>query len=208
MALQNNNLITWSDLTSTFLNSLVSACCNVDGYSSDVPAKLRAGQARVQVHSTRVGDHDDWQDVAWFADTTNLISIVNRNGTDSVTTDWNNFLTAANITSRMNKIVAAKDLELAVADFMQFLSYHVKPICSMRKIYQEVETPYLYKANQYVSVGSNPTPAYVIGGSSVPEQQVMADSDVANILSNGFNIAQLMEKYNRTNPKIPTCYLS
>lgn len=220
MALQSNSVLTWGDLASNFLNALIAACCNIDGYSSDVPAKLRSGQGRVQIHSMSVGDHDDWQTIAWFADTANLITTVSR--TNDVETEWNAFLGAAGITSRLNDIVAARDLELAMADFMQFLSFHVKPVSSIRQIYQEVETPYLYKANQYVT-GTTPTPVYVFPyypepdpndlnanrfDPSVPEQQVTDNAAVNSIISKGFDIAQLMQRYNGTNAKVARCYLS
>ena len=214
MALQNNNILTWNDLSNTFLNALIGACCNIDGYTSDVPSKLRDGQARVQVHTTRVGDHDDYQNVNWFADTANLITTVSR--TNNVEPEWNDFLTAAGISNRLNDIVAARDLELAIADFMQFLSYHVKPVCSIRQIYQEVETPYLYKANQYVT-GATPTPIYRFPyyptsdnqfEPSVPEQQVTDNDAINDVIAKGFNIQRLMERYNGTNPKVSRCYLS
>lgn len=204
MAIQNNNVLTWTNLTDTFYNSMVSACCNIGGYSSDVPMKLRDGLARTQVHATVVGDTNDRLNVLWYADTVNLITIVD---TTTVANEWNAFLTAAKINTRLNKIVAAGDFELAMADFMQFLSYHVKPICSIRQIYQEIETPYLYKANQYVT-GSTPTPTYIFSGTDQPDQQNLTDSVVTNVINKGFDVTQLMQKYNGTNPKIPRCYLS
>lgn len=204
MAIQNNNILTWTNLTDTFYNSMVSACCNIGGYSQDVPTKLRDGLRRTQVHATLVGDNRDRLNVFWYADTANLITTVDIT---VVANEWNSFLTAAGIKSRSNKTVAAGDFGLAMADFMQFLSYHVKPICSIRQIYQEIETPYLYRANQYVT-GTTPTPTYVFGGTDRPDQQNLTDNVVRNIVNKGFNVTQLMQKYNGTNPKIPRCYLS
>ena len=62
-------------------------------------------------------------------------------------------------------------------------------------------------ANQYVT-GTTPTPTYVFGGTDRPDQQNLTDNMVRDIVNKGFNVTQLMQKYNGTNPKIPRCYLS
>lgn len=203
MAILTNNIITWKNFVDTCFNSMISACCNIDSYSSDVPSKMKAGQGRVEVRGVSRGGNNDWVTVRWYADTANLISTV---ATSQVKTEWNGFLSAAEIDTRSNKVMSAKDLELATGLFMQFMSFHVKPIYSTRQIYNTVETQMPYASNKYVT--GTVTPKYTLSGSSTPETQVTSnddiirDNDTSNpgIVKSGFNPDQLMKKFQTNNP--------
>lgn len=228
MSLLKNNLISWAsktnvtvdDFIDTCLNAMIGVCCNVGAYSSDVPAKLRSGQGRVEVKRYSVGGDKDWREAVWYADTANLISIVSR---DTVVDEWKAYMVNAGImkydadnnfvANRTDKILSQKDLQLAIGLFMRFMSYHVKPVYSARQVYNTAETQVVFKGNKYVTGTITVPDAEKIYGNSVPEQQLILDSDLVDnnapgkILNYGFNPDQLMKKYTSNNP-VSRCYLS
>lgn len=133
-------IITWSQFASTCYDAIIAQCSNIGGYNS-IPGRIRDTQTtnRVTVRQiTNIGianSKTKWS-AAWYANPRNLISYVNR--TD-IQTEWNNFLSAAGIDSRSNELIKAKELGLTISLYMQFLSYHLKPIYSRRQIYDTVD---------------------------------------------------------------------
>ena len=204
MSIATNSIVTYSDITTTVLNSLKAVCCNIDAYDSNVPARLRTGQGQVQVKSltSTVSAGASASTQRWYANPQNLITLVSSNVINS---EWSTFLSDAGINSRSNKILQAVDLGKIMGLFMQFMSYHVKPIYSRRQIYDTIETnPGIYEGCKYVS-GSY-TPAYSASGINPSSIPAVNDSDIQDIINKGFQANQLMTHCD--NPVNHRCYLS
>ena len=192
-----NTVITWSDFATRCLNSIKSVCCNVDSYASNVPAKLKTGQGQVEVWHMDVGKSGsntygniggDYHTTRWYANATNLISIV-AHGT--IEFEWNEFLTAAGIDTRSNKVINAKELELVVGLYMQFMSYHIKPIYSRRQVYTTVEAQALFQGCQYIA--GTIAPKYTLTGSKAPkDENMISDEDIKTIIGENFKAEELM----------------
>lgn len=208
MSIATNSIITYSDIAPIVLNSLKSVCCNIDSYSSNVPNRLRTGQGQVQVKDITtlppsIDYYGGWiqQTFRFYANPSNLISIVTSS---TVNSEWNTFLSTAGINSRSNKIIQTVDIGKIMGLFMQFMSYHVKPIYSRRQIYNTIESQALYQGCKYVTGTYTPTyTASSINPTSIP---TINDSDITDVINKGFQANQLMTHCD--NPNNHRCYLS
>lgn len=167
MAISANSIITWADFATRCYNAMVSACCNIDSFKS-VPARIQSGSARVAVKTISnigtAGSESKWS-ATWYANPGNQISVV---GSSTVSSEWNAFLSTAGINTRSNQLVKGKELGLAVALYMQFLSFHVKPVYARRQIYNTLETNSgIFQGMQYKpnSVVGTLSPYYKLSGS-------------------------------------------
>ena len=124
MSIATNSLITWSDLSAKCLNSIKSICCNIGGYASNVPSKLRSGQGAVTVASVTAGKVGGGSNIGapftYYWDASPRYGLISTVTTATVDSEWSAFLTAAGIKvdSRTNKLVSARDLAYTVGLFM------------------------------------------------------------------------------------------
>ena len=183
MSIATNSVITWADLTTTVLNSLKSACCNIDSFAVNIPTRLRSGQGQVAVksHTTvltnTAGDQSGKNMVThtWYANPSNLISVV---ASSTVNSEWTAFLKAAGIDARSNKTISVEDLGLAVGLFQQFLSYHLKPVYTRRQIYDTIETnPGVFQGTKYIT--GTATPKKVLTPVAPGEVPTLTNEDIS-----------------------------
>lgn len=202
MAIISGNKITWLDFQNAGLNAIKASCCNIDSIS-DVPSYARSDAQAVRVgtgQSTWKRSAHDYTDdyrttynYAWNGSpTSGLISVVS---TSTVNAEWSAFLSAAGISTRDSKFISAKDLTLATGLFMQFLSYHKKPVYIVGKMYSATSTFMAYK---YVT--GTVTPKYVISGETDLAQAEITDNDLTNIINQDLQANQLMTFSNNTVP--------
>lgn len=168
MAISTNSIITWADLTTKCYNAIINTCCNIDSFKN-VPTRLQNGNGYLAVRSITVGisGSKSTQTFTWYGNGSNLVTIV---ASSTVSSEWNNFLSAAGINAHSNKVIQAKELGLAIGLYQQFLSYHLKPIYSRRQIYNTVEAQSTFSGTRYVT--GTCTPKYTLTGidpSSIPE---------------------------------------
>ena len=204
MSIAQNSLITWSDLSAKCLSSIKSICCNIGSYASNVPSRLRSGQGAVTVASVTAGKVGGGSNIGapftyyWDASPrSGLIGIVTAATVDS---EWNSFLNAAGIKidSRTNKLVSARDLAYTIGLFMEFMSYHVKPVYSRRQIYNTIESQSVYQGCKYIS-GSF-TPAYTLTPIEPSGNAEIDDSAVTTIIDRNLNAWWMMQKCNNPVP--------
>jgi len=205
MTLAVNNIVTWADFASICLNSIKSVCCNIDSYSSDVPARLKSSAATTTVKSittSKSGGNSGWKNApitySWNVRPYNTISIVY---TSTVNSEWNTFLNAANINSRSNKVISPHDFTLAVGLYMQFMSFHIKPIYSRRQAYNTVESQSVWQGCKYVSGTCNPS--YTLGANAIITQTGQTSTNNAQIqsdINNNIDAYRLFRRYD--NPSI------
>lgn len=208
MSIATGQTITWTDITSSLLSSLKSVCCNIDSFASGVPTRMRSGQGQVNVRyiTTTVNAGGGAQTFTYKANPVNLISTVSTN---TVNSEWSTFLSSAGINARSNKIVQAKDFGLAMGLIQQFMSYHLKPVCTRRQIYNTLETnPGIFYGTKYVT--GTCTPKYTltpVEPGNIPDTN---NSDITNIIDNCiFNPGANWGMLDATNNPIPyRCYLS
>ena len=148
MSISTNSVITWADLATKCYNAIVNTCCNIDSYKG-VPTRLQNGNGYLAVKSLTVGisGSQSTQTFTWYGNGSNLVTIVTSS---TVSSEWNNFLSAAGINARSNKVIQAKELGLVIGLYQQFLSYHLKPIYSRRQIYNTVEAQSTFSGTRYV----------------------------------------------------------
>lgn len=177
MSIATGQIVTWSELTASVLSALKAVCCNIGQISSNVPARMRSGSGAVVVKSFTTGQggslgagHPNiWssQQLKFYASPSNLISavadstITNSSGTG----EWDTFLAAANVNSRSNKIIQAKDFGLAIGLFQQFMSYHLKPVYARLEVYATLETTSTFKGTKYLdnaALGGACSPKYTL----------------------------------------------
>ena len=181
MSIATGQTITWTDITTSLLSSLKSVCCNIDSYASNVPTRMRSNTTTVvKSITTSVNAGGRAQTHSYRAFVTNNITTVT---TAKVNSEWSTFLSAANINTRSNKIIQAKDFGLAMGLVQQFMSYHLKPVCTRRQIYNTLETnPGIFYGTKYVE--GTCTPKYTltpIEPSNIPD---VNNSDIENVIKN------------------------
>lgn len=211
MAIAANSLITWADLTTTALNAIKSACCNIDSFAVNVPTRLRSGQGQVAVKSIScsTGPAVAAKTHTWYANPSNLISVVPLS---TVNSEWTTFLTAAGINTRSNKTLNAEELCFAVCLFQQFMSSHLKPVYTRRQIYDTLETnPGVFQGTKYVT--GTVTPKKVLSAITPGVMTELTNADITStygilresIYHDRSNYG-LFDKEN--NPVVYRCYLS
>lgn len=208
MSITTSQLITWSDLTTSLLNSIKSVCCNIDTFASNVPTRLRSGQGQVQVysHTTSVSGGASASTQRWYANPSNLISVVT---TATVESEWTTFLSSAGMSARSTKIMQAKDTGLAMGLCQQFMSYHLKPVHSRRQIYNTLETnPGEFYGTKYIT--GTCTPKLILTPIEPGNIPAVTNSEISAVVSQSIineNINWgILDKDN--NPNLHRCYLS
>ena len=182
MSIATGQIITWTDITTSLLSSLKSVCCNIDAYAAGVPIRMQSGQGQVNVKyvTTTVNAGGGAQTFTYKANPVNLISIVTAS---TVNSEWSTFLSAAGINARSSKIVQAKDFGLAMGLVQQFMSHHLKPVCTRRQIYNTLETnPGIFYGTKYIT--GSLTPKYTLTAIEPGNIPVVYDSDITNIVNN------------------------
>lgn len=200
MAVSTNNLLTWSDFSSICLDSIKSVCCNIDQFAADVPSRLRSGAGTTWVKSVTTsasGGNAGWGGAPytynWSIQPGNLITLVSSS---TVNSEWTTFLNAAGITNRTNKLITAYDFTCAVGLYMQFMSFHIKPIYSRRQGYNTIEQQAVYQGCKYVSGAL--TPKYTL-----PEPHSASEnSEIETIVNQNINPYELFRRYD--NPSTTT----
>lgn len=221
MSIASNSIITYNDFTTALLSAIKSVCCNIDAFASNIPARLRSGTAQytniksITTSVTNVGATNGptssaIQTFTWRArNDTNLISIVT---TSTINNEWNAFISAAGIAenSRSNKVIQAKDLGLMMGLVQQFMSYHLKPVNSKRKIFNTISgnTEVEFKGTKYITGTCSPkytlTP---IDPSNIPEvtNNEITTTISQNIINDGINWGIISKG---ENPSVHRCYVS
>jgi len=216
MSIGTGQVITWNDFTSYILTAITTTCCNVgSSYPSGFPARLKSGQGSVAVKTIPTtsggsyghnhGNRWSQQNFNFYANPSNLVSLVspttitNSGGTG----EWDVFLKNAKIDSRSNKLIQAKDFGLAIGLFMQFLSYHLKPVYAKMKIYATLESVSTYSGTKYVT--GTVSPKYQLNGvdpsGTIPE---VTNNDITvlteeNFMNRGINWGMFDACYNPVN---------
>jgi hypothetical protein len=190
MTISRGNLITWSDLTDRLLVTLKSVCCNIDSYKSDVPSRLRVGTpastAVRYITTTNVTGSGSVQTFTFYANnggSNNLIPIADTN---VIRTEWENFLSAAHIDTRSNKVINFKDFGLVTGLISQFMAFHLKPINSKRQIFNTIETQSEYNGTKYLddtAIGATCIPKYDSSPVDPTDIPVVTDDDIQNIVN-------------------------
>lgn len=208
MSIATGQIITWSDFTGSVLSSIKSVCCNIDNVNN-VPTRLRSGQGQVAIGwvTTSVNAGGTAQTFTYYANpAANLISAVS---TSTVESEWSTFLSAAGANARSGKIIQALDLSKAMGLFMQFMSYHLKPVHSRRQIYNNLDgAQSVYSATKYVT--GTVTPKYTLTAIEPSNIPTVSDNDIStmicqNIINSGINWGVLAAG---DDPKPYRCYLS
>lgn len=225
----NQNLMTWAAFTQAGYEALVNACCNIGTYKEGVPAKLKSDYTGGNVCGyTGIGiaHSKSTFSVNWAASPSNLIPLV---ASGTVSTEWNTFLIDAEIDIRSNKIIQAQEVGLVTGLYMQFMAYHLKPISSVRQIYNpdQAETSQFkyvqhttevsYQGTKYLTDtdlnGNKVIPAYKLTGINPGNIPDVDDEDIQEIvdknLGNGGSIKAdyiLFNSYD--NPRFPRFVLS
>ena len=207
MSIATNSLITWADFSTQCLASIKGVCCNIGGYAANVPARLKSGQTAIvvktQVRTRPSGaTGGNIQNSDYTATPSNLISTVAES---TVNAEWNTFLTAAGIDARSNKIIQAKDFTLAVALYMQFMSFHIKPIFTRLQIYNTLDGALSapYEGCKYITGACTPT--YTLTGINQGNIPEIENSDITNIINQNFQANKLFTHYD--NPVNYKCTL-
>ena len=209
--------MTWGDLSANIVNSIKSICCNVDSFASNIPARLRSGQGQAAVHTETRGRANPqrivYETFTYYANPSNLISIV---ASSTITAEWNNFLASAGIsTSHTNKVIQAKELGDLVGLVMRFMAYHVKPIYSDGKIYEDPTNqtnPNLqstFQGCKYITGAV--TADYTVVPISpsnipVPNNDTIHNNNGTGIIDRNFTVNRLFTHYD--NPQAFRSYLS
>ena len=214
MSIATNSLITWADFSTRCLAALKNVCCNIGGFASNVPTRLRSGQGHVAVY-TQNRSRPSGQSggtitsSTYYANPSNLISTVTE---ASVNSEWTTFLAAAGIDARSNSIIQMENMGQAIGLYQQFMSFHLKPIYSRRQIYNTLETnPGVFQGTKYVA--GTCTPKYVLSpvlpGSSYPDGFI-SDAGIRKVVREGIvhdgTNYGLIDREN--NPVNHRCYLS
>lgn len=211
MSITTNSVITWTDLTTTVLNAIKGACCNIDSFAVNVPTRLRSGQGQVAVKSITCssGPAVASKTHTWYANPSNLISVVASSTVDS---EWTAFLKAAGIDARSNKTINVEDLGFAVGLFQQFMSYHLKPVYTRRQIYNTLETnPGVFQGTKYIT--GTATPKKVLTPVTPGEMPTLTNEDISGrygIIREGiYHDNSNYGLFDReANPAAYRCYLS
>lgn len=180
MSLAAGQIITWTDLSTTCLNSIKNVCCNIDSYKN-VPGVLQqnAGQVNVHITTTGVPGSKATQNFYYYANPQNTIPLVTF---ATVNSEWTTFLSAAGINTRSNTVVQTCDFGKVMGLYMQFMGHHLKHVHCRLQIYNKgifTGTKYLDDA----TVG-HLTPKYTltpIEPGNIPET---TDNDITNIVLN------------------------
>ena len=207
MAIATDSRITWSELTTSVLNSIKSVCCNIDTFAANVPNNLRYGTAsdiNVWDYTTSGSGHLFAAQRYIFISKYN-INLISTVPTSTVNSEWSSFLTAAGINAHSNKLIQANEFGLAIGLCSQFMSYHLKRVYSKRQLIsgltQRDSTWYsgdgvLFQGTKYVSGiigGVALSPKYTLSGiqPSLPVP-VVTDANITstvrqNIIHDGTN---------------------
>lgn len=197
MSIATNSIITWSEFSTTCLTAIKAKCCNIGNFASDVPARIKSGQGQVtvqtQTRSRPSGQSGGTiQTSYYYANPSNLVSTVTE---ATVNSEWNTFLSAAGINARSDKVIQARDLSLAISLYMQFMSYHLKPIYTRLQIYNTVDgarsAP--YEGTKYVS--GTCTPDYTLSGvnpGSIPD---ITNANIQDMVAKAFQVNRLFTRY-------------
>lgn len=180
MSLAAGQTITWSDLSTTCLNSIKNVCCNIDSYKS-VPSILQSGAGQTHVHTTQTGirNSESKQSFYYYANPVNKIPIVSSS---TVNSEWTTFLSAAGINTRSNKVVQACDFTKAMGLYMQFMAHHLKHVyCRLQVVGQSTFTGTKYLANATVGALSPKYSITAIEPGNIPE---VSDTDIARAVNN------------------------
>lgn len=182
MSINVNERMTWADLATLCYNAMISVCCNIGAYASNVPARLKDGNGgAVTVKSWGgigiAGSGAKWT-AYWYGNGSNLIKIVQAS---DVSREWSEFLSEAGIDIRSNKVIQAKDTGLAVGLYQQFLAYHLKPVYSIRQVYVTTESQNLFQGIKYVTGVC--TPKYKLTPVEPGSAEPVTDADIENIVN-------------------------
>ena len=205
MSIASNSLITWADFSTTCLAAIKNVCCNIGSIASNVPARLRSGQGAVTVY-TQVRSRpsgatggDIQNSVYQVYNPTNLISAVTE---ATVNAEWNTFLSAAGIDTRSNKIIQAQDFTLAVALYMQFMSFHIKPVYSRLQAYNTLDGSLTNPFEGCKYITGTCTPDYTLTAINPGNIPVVDNSDITNIINKNFQKSRLLTRYNNPLPNM------
>lgn len=214
MAISSGNTITYTDLTNACLSAMKNVCCNIDTFASNVPTKLKSGQGQVTVKTmtTSVSAGGVAQTYYWYANGSNLISVVSSSVVNS---EWSTFLSEAGINARSNKVCQAKEVGIIIGLFQQFLAHHVKRVYSRRQVYNTVESQSVFQGSRYLPdswVGKctqkyDPNKVPAIEPSNIPDVTNNEITDMINQAiywpSNNWGMLD-----NTNNPVVTKCTLS
>ncbi|MBO4622348.1 MAG: hypothetical protein J5691_00540 [Bacilli bacterium] len=212
MSIASNSVITWADFSTRCLAALKNVCCNIGGFASNVPTRLRSGQSQVAVYTqtrSRPSGASGGTIVSsvYYANPSNLISTVTE---ATVNSEWTTFLAAAGIDARSDTVIQMENMGQAIGLYQQFMSYHLKPIYSRRQIYNTLETnPGVFQGTKYIA--GTCTPKYTVNPiqpNNVPG--FISDAGIRKvvregIVHDGVNYG-LIDREN--NPVNHRCYLS
>lgn len=203
MSILQGSVVTWTEFASACLSAIINAACNVGSdFKNGIPSEMRStwGTARREVYrmvttqspsapgAWSQGTNYPSQTHIWYANPGNLVSLVAQSTVES---EWATFLNSAGINSRSGKVIQAKELTLAVALYMQFMAYHLKPVSSYRHIYNNANTLW---QGQYYKTGTV-TPKYTLTAIEVGNIPDVTDSDISNIINQNLDANQLISKY-------------
>lgn len=180
MSLAAGQIITWTDLSTTCLNSIKNVCCNIDSYKN-VPDVLQQNTGQVNVHTiaTKTLDGKVIHNFYYYANPQNTIPLVTF---ATVNSEWTTFLSAAGINTRSNKVVQACDFGKAMGLYMQFMGHHLKHVHCRLQIYNRG----IFTGTKYLgdAIVGRLTPKYTltpIEPGNIPET---TDNDITNIVLN------------------------
>lgn len=207
--INTDEIITWRSLVEVCFDAIIEVCCNIDSYKG-VPTRLQDGQGRFTVLTKAINQtsSQSTRTATWTTTPTNLVSVVSSS---TVSTEWVTFLTAAGIDVHSDKVVQAKEACLLIGLYMQFMAYHLKPVCSSRQVYNLAESQVPFSGTKYVS--GTVAPAYTLPGINPSEYPVVTDADIENVVKKNVGDGEgvwsdytLFTSYN--DPVFSTCPLA
>lgn len=212
MSIATDSRITWSELTTSVINSIKSVCCNIDNFAANVPANIRSGTStnfNVWDYPTTGSGHNYVQQHLIFK-AQNSINLINIVTTSTVNSEWSTFLNSAGLNSHSNKLIQTNELGLAIGLCSQFMAYHLKRIHSRRQLIsgltQSGSTWYsgtgsLFEGTKYVKnsdLGGACTPKYTSAGinSSLPVPTLNNENITETVRQNIINNSVTSTSYN------------
>lgn len=203
MSIQSKQVVSWSDLSSMCYNTIINTCCNIDSYKN-VPLTLQETQGQTVVYAQPTGWPYSKGTVYhyYYANPENLIQLVQAS---KVLEEWNDFMGKAGIDTKSRDIVKADQLGLAIGLYMEFMSLHLKPVYSRRKIYDTVESQSLFKGTKYVT--GKIDPSYSIPhNKTIGPDSIQDNATVENIINKNITADKLLSSHE--NPVLNRNYLS
>ena len=213
MSILVGQIITWEEFSTECIGHIRDACCNIGSYSSDVPNRLKdpSVSGSTFVNSTwiasitvsKTGGNHGWNGAPrtynWYASSANYIPLVSAS---TVNTEWNQFLKDSKIhnsagnSGRTDMVMTATDLTKAISLYMQFMSYHIKPVTSNLEVFNKIGEYASFKGNKYVSGSFTP--------SSLPDTPNLDPTNqyLTNIIGANIDAGKLLSRY--SNFTIPT----